>query len=105
MDGPAKLLVQSALAQSQADPRVGKAKTPDEARRVAEEFEAVFLAQMLKQMFTGIRADGPFGGGPAETIYRSLMIDEYANLISRAGGVGLADAVQREILRIQETES
>ncbi len=105
MDGPAKLLTQSVLAQSQADPRVGKAKTPDEARRVAEEFEAVFLAQMLKPMFAGISADGPFGGGPAETIYRSLMIDEYAKLIGRSGGVGVADAVQREILKIQETES
>ena len=105
MDGPEKLLSPSLLAPSRPGPRVESTTDAGEARRVAEDFEAMFLAQMLQHMFTGIRTDGPFGGGHAETIYRSLLVDEYGKLLSRTGGVGIADAVQREILKPQESES
>jgi hypothetical protein len=30
------------------------------------------------------------------------MIDEYGKLISRSGGLGIADQVKREMLKIQE---
>ena len=105
MDGSDKLLSQSLLAQTQAGPRIAPVKSVAEARRVAEDFETFFLAQMIQHMFTGIRTDGPYGGGHAETIYRSLLSDEYGKLVSRAGGIGIADAVHREILKLQESES
>lgn len=83
------------------------APTQDEAaaREAAQEFEAVFLSQMLGHMFAGLPTDGPFGGGPAEATYRSLMINEYGKQIARAGGIGLADQVMTEILKLQEDPS
>ena len=78
---------------------------PQAARRAAEDFEAVFLSQMLAPMFAGIKTDALFGGGPAEDIYRSLLVEEYGKAISRAGGIGIADQVQREILALQEASS
>ncbi len=72
------------------------------ARQTAIEFEAVFLSQMLAPMFEGLDEDPLFGGGPGEDIYRSMLVEEYSNAIARAGGIGIADAVQREILRLQE---
>jgi Rod binding domain-containing protein len=57
---------------------------------------------MLEHMFADVRTDGPFGGGQAEEIYRSLLMQEYGKVIAKAGGVGLADTVRREILRAQE---
>ena len=75
------------------------------ARRAAEEFEAVFVAQMLAPIFATIESDGPFGGGPAEETYRTMLVDEYGKAIARAGGFGIADAVEREILRLQEVPS
>ena len=59
----------------------------------------------VRDRLAGISTDGPFGGGHAETIYRSLLSDEYGKLVSRAGGIGIADAVHREILKLQESES
>ena len=56
-------------------------------------------------MFAGIKTDALFGGGPAEDIYRSLLVEEYGKAISRAGGIGIADQVQREILALQEASS
>lgn len=72
------------------------------ARATAEEFEAVFLADILKNMSVGIKSDGPFGGGHAEEMYKGILNEEIANSISRNGGIGLSDAVYREILKTQE---
>lgn len=80
----------------------GRAKTEAEATKAAKDFEAVFINQMIGTMFEGIKTDGPFGGGPAESMFRSLMIDHYSKTIADQGGFGLADQVKREILRMQE---
>lgn len=74
----------------------------DQVRRAAEEFEAVFIAQMMAPMFEGLETDEMFGGGPGEDLYRSILVEEYGKSIARAGGIGLSDAIQREIIRLQE---
>ena len=75
---------------------------PVVARKTAQEFEGMFVTQMLGEMFSGISTDGPFGGGPGEAMFRSLMVDEYGKQFEAQGGLGLADSVQRELLKIQE---
>ncbi len=74
----------------------------DQVQRAAEEFEAVFIAQMMAPMFEGLGSDELFGGGPGEDIYRSILVEEYGKSVARAGGIGLSDAIQREIIRLQE---
>jgi Rod binding domain-containing protein len=81
-----------------------KAKDPT-VLKAAKEFEASFLTAMLEQMWTGIEAEAPFGGGHAEKVYRSMVVGEYAKSISAAGGIGIADQVYREILSAQEGQS
>lgn len=75
------------------------------AKEAAQSFEAFFLSQMLANMFAGVETDPVFGGGPGETMFRSLMIDEYGKSLARAGGIGIADSVMREIVRLQEADS
>ena len=72
------------------------------AREAAEEFEAVFLNTMLQNMFTGLENGGTWGSGHGADAWQSLLIDEYARSISEAGGIGLADSVERELLALQE---
>lgn len=79
-----------------------KAHNDVRARAAAEEFEAQFLAAMTESMFAGIKTDGPFGGGHGEAVFRSMLNQEYAKGISKAGGIGIADQVYREILKLQE---
>jgi Rod binding domain-containing protein len=74
------------------------------AKKAAEDFEAVFLNEVLGSMFEGVSTDGPFGGGPSEGIFRSMLVDRYAQAIARQGGFGIADAVQRELMRMQEAQ-
>lgn len=72
------------------------------ARKAAEEFEAVFMGQAMQSLFAGIETDGAFGGGHSEQVFRSVLIGEYARSAAKAGGVGLAESVYREILKHQE---
>ena len=72
------------------------------ARKAAEEFEQTFLTTMLESMFQGVETSPPFGGGHAEQQFRSVLLGEYAKDIAKSGGIGIADAVYREILAIQE---
>ncbi|MBF0392532.1 MAG: rod-binding protein [Alphaproteobacteria bacterium] len=76
--------------------------TPEGVKKAAQDFEAVFLAQMLGHMFEGIETDGIFGGGHGEQMFRSMMVDEYGKQMARRGGIGLADHIEREMLKMQE---
>ena len=78
---------------------------PKRAREAAQEFEAVFLSQMGSHMFSGLATDGPFGGGPSEQTYRAMLYQEFGKVLAKAGGVGIADAVMREMLKIQEGQT
>ena len=96
--------LQLSSAVSQARPKLpgASAKTPDQAGKVARDFEAVFLNEVMGSMFEGVSTGGPFGGGPGEAIFRSLMIENYSKAIAAQGGLGLAAAVKRELLHAQE---
>jgi peptidoglycan hydrolase FlgJ len=71
------------------------------AKAAGEDFEAVFLNSMFQQMFAGV-GQGPFSGGNGANIWRSFLTDEYSKSFVKAGGVGIAPIVQRELLAQQE---
>ena len=83
-------------------PNMRAAQTHQQARKIAEDFEAVFLTQMLQPMFEGIKPEAPFGGGNSEAMWRSMQIEEYGKEITKSGGIGIADSVYREIIKLQE---
>lgn len=83
-------------------PGTNGVSSAEQARRVAEEFEAVFLAQLIEQMMGDSTQSEMFGGGPGESAFRGMLNEEYAKVMARAGGIGLADDLTREILRLQE---
>jgi peptidoglycan hydrolase FlgJ len=73
-------------------------------KKTAQEFEAVFISEMLRPMFANIEAAEPFGGGDGEKIYRDMQVDEYGKAIAKSGGIGLADQVMREMIKMQEAK-
>ena len=93
------------LANMQAT--AAKIDTPvkTKAMAAAHNFEAVFLNTMFQSMETGIDGDGPFGGSGATAVYRSMLTDQYARQISKAGGVGIAAHVYQSLLAHQEGRS
>ncbi len=88
-----------------AETKALEAKTPN-AKKIdaaAKDFEASFVTEMLKPMFEGIKADEQFGGGKGEEIFNGMMIDQYGKMVADRGGIGIAEIVKGELLRLQET--
>ncbi len=83
-------------------PTMTGAASPAEALKTGQKFEAMYLSEMLQPMFAGVKTDKVFGGGHGEEMFQSLAVNEYAKAMTASGGVGIAAAVQREILRLQE---
>ena len=71
------------------------------AKAASEKFEAMFLNSMFQQMFTGVEADGPFGGSNALKVWRSFLTDQYAKTFAKNGGLGIASHVYEQLLQHQ----
>lgn len=104
MSGPIALPGAPLPLNAAARPAPQPTQESEALRRAAEEFEAVFLSEMLGPMFEGIDTEGLGGGGMGEQIFRPMLIERYAEAIGRAGGVGLADSVVREFMRMQAAQ-
>ncbi len=90
MDAPA---IASNLAPAQVQ----------KAWKAAQDFEAMALNQFLTPMFDTIdTSGGPFGGGQGEAAWKPMMIDSIAKQLSKAGGLGLAQPVFRQMIQMQE---
>lgn len=68
----------------------------------AQDFESVFISNMVSQMFSGLGNEGPMGGGTGTATWRGMLTEEWSKSIASNGGVGLADSVYREIIAMQE---
>ena len=77
--------------------------SPDEAaaREAAEAFAGQFLGQMFNLAMQEMPVDEVFGGGPGEKMFRGMLTEAWAEGAVKNGGVGIADAVMREILIMQ----
>jgi Rod binding domain-containing protein len=76
-------------------------KQDGELDKIAQDFESVFITEMIRPVFEAMEVDTTFGGGRAEEVFRSMMLDEYGKTLSQAGGVGLSDYVKSELIKMQ----
>ncbi|WP_052263247.1 rod-binding protein [Geobacter pickeringii] len=83
-----------AAAKGGADER-GRAA----AKKVAREFESVFIGMMLKSMRETVGKDPIAGGGKGEEIFQSLLDQEYATAFAARGGIGLAPMIEKQLIK------
>jgi peptidoglycan hydrolase FlgJ len=75
-------------------------------RKQAVELEGVFLNTLMKEMFSSIKTDeGSFGGGFAEETWRGMQAEQFAGALAETGGIGLADQLIGDLLRLQEASN
>lgn len=84
--------------------RSSSGRQNEHLRETAEEFESVFLAQALQTLTHGLGGIGRFGPADGDA-FADMLQQEYGRLISRSGGIGIADAVMSEMLKMQEMGS
>ncbi len=71
--------------------------------QAAKDFEAVFISEMMKPIFETVEIDSNFGGGKGEEIFKGMMVQEYGKIMAEKGGLGIAEHVKAELIRIQES--
>ncbi|MCO6415990.1 rod-binding protein [Siccirubricoccus sp. KC 17139] len=83
-----------------------RAAIPPRLQQAARAFEAQAFAALLKPAFaTADPSRGAFGGGAAEASWQPMLIDAIAERAVRGGhGLGLGEAILREMLRRQGME-
>lgn len=101
MTSPVSLPFDVLSAQGQSLPTVGDMARKKKIAETAQAFEAQFLSTMLQPMFSSLSTEAPFGGGNAEGMFRSFLTDAIAKQTARAGGIGVSDVIQREMLKLQ----
>jgi Rod binding domain-containing protein len=77
----------------------------ERVRQQATELEGVFLNTLMKEMFASLETEGDFGGGFAETTWRGMQAEQFADAMARAGGIGLADSLMADLLSVQQDVS
>jgi flagellar protein FlgJ len=99
--GAAAPAAAGASANGPTEPSAAETAKRAAIAKSSKDFEASFLSVMLGQMFKDVNTSAPFGGGPGEDAFKSFMTDAMAKQVVKSGGVGLASAVQKEMLKLQ----
>ncbi len=74
-------------------------KQRQQAKKVAQDFEGLFIGMMLKSMRETVGKDKLTDGGHGEEIYRSMLDQEYVDATVKRGGFGLARHIEKDIVR------
>ena len=91
------------LAQSPSHTEV-KPKNP-KLWKIAEDFESVFLGSMFGEITKQLSGDGPLGGqGTGGDAWRSMLTDELGKTVAKSGGVGVANQIYSELIRLQANQ-
>jgi len=104
LDATALAAQSAAPAATSAPPAGPPLASPAQRAKIqasAQAFEAQLLSLMMKPMFEGLNTSGPFGGGMGEETFRGFLLDAIGKQVAKAGGVGLAAPVTREMLKMQ----
>ncbi len=91
-----------AIADATSPAPHGDAAATKKAKDVAQQFEAVYLRQMID---TSMPKDSEalFGEGTSGTMWRSMMTDTLATALSKTGSLGIANMILKsEIGRLKD---
>lgn len=75
-------------------------KQRQQAKKVSQDFEALFVGMMMKSMRATVGKDQVTGGGHGDDVYRSMLDQAYADAsVKRGGGLGIAKIIEKDIIR------
>ncbi len=80
------------LAPAAAPAAPASASAPDpKIREAAESFEGVFMSILVEEMMKSTEVT------QANPLYSGLMTEKLGDQLARAGGIGLADVLERQL--------
>jgi len=72
-------------------------------RKSCQDFEAIMLKSLLKEMRSTVPRDGLLDQGNDQEMFRDLMDQEVATQIARSQGIGIADSLFRQLSKNLES--
>lgn len=82
-------------------PKLKSGGSYEKTHQAVQDFEAFFITQTFQQMYDTIPVNETFGGGQAEKIFRSMLVDEYGKMTAQSGGIGLTDQIMAQLIQEQ----
>jgi len=96
------------IAQLAFDPQAlgalrapAKSNDPAALRKVAQEFESLLIAQLMKSMREANFGDDVFESD-ATKAFTGMLDQQYAQELSRKPGIGLADMIVRQVEQLEQ---
>jgi peptidoglycan hydrolase FlgJ len=77
-----------------------KAHDPAALRKVAQEFESLLVAQLMKSMRSASFGDKLFESESTK-VFTGMLDQQYAQELSRRPGLGLADLIVRQVEQLE----
>ena len=73
------------------------------AEAVAKDFESVYVSDAFKAMVKDVSVDPLTGtSNTSNEPWRDMLIDQYAKDFVKKGGIGIADGIAAQLIKIQE---
>jgi peptidoglycan hydrolase FlgJ len=77
-------------------------ETPEELKKVAKEFESIFMKQVFSALDKTVdRSNSLLNGGPGEDTFRDMLYDSISGDMSKPNstcGLGLAEAIYKQMI-------
>ncbi len=72
-------------------------------QKAATDFEAMAINQLLTPIFNTVdQSKSMFGGGEGEAAWKPMMVTAIAKQMTTQGGLGLAQPIMQQMIRMQE---
>ena len=89
-------------------PAVATAGGPDSKprtlRQATQEFESLFIAQMLGAMRQTVPQSHLFGTDSGERVFRQMLDEETARQVASSGGLGIGDLLYRQLAGVAASQ-
>ena len=79
---------------------INSAVPADELKQACQEFEAIFVKQMLDAMRKTVQKSELTQVSMSEDIFEDMLYDEYAKSFSRNGSLGLAQRIYEQLTAV-----
>ena len=94
-----KIDTQQLLSQALSQvPKKAPGRDPQKIKAAAQQFEAVFIQQMFKEMRNTIPSGGMIERGNADDVFTQMQDAEAAKVMAARGGIGLTDLMMQQLV-------
>lgn len=87
----------STLQQTQLAQKEVSSKETEQLEKAAEQFEAIFLQQMVNSMWSAVPNEGLLSGSNEEALYRDMFNQAITEEMAKTQSLGVKDLIIKEM--------